>query len=138
MAAEAVGDVVVLLEVAAQREVQEGPAGGGELHGRGEAAVADREVAGRQVAVEPVHVAERLDAVAVWERRRVDARSAHDDHPQPGMRRRASGNAAAARSSRRMPAAEPPAATMQTSPRPRSRARRAAPRGRRSRPRRSR
>ena len=107
------GDVVVLLEVAAQREEQERPAGGGELHRRGEAAVADREVAGRELPVEPVHVAERLDAVAGGARR-VDARAADEDHPQPRERRRASGKAAAARSSRWSPAAEPPAATTQT------------------------
>src|SRR3972149_320812 len=56
VAVEAVADVEVLLEVVTEREVEEGPAVCGQLHGRCEPALDDREVAGGEMAVELVHV----------------------------------------------------------------------------------
>ena len=84
VALEAVADVEVLLEVVAQREVEEGPAVSGQLHGRRQAALHDREVAGGQVSVELVHVRVHLEAVLLGERRRIDARARDDDHAQLG------------------------------------------------------
>src|ERR1700722_18949743 len=46
VAVEPVADMEVLLEVAGEREVQEGPPAGGQLHRRGQPALDDREVAG--------------------------------------------------------------------------------------------
>ena len=76
------GDVEVLLEVVAQREVEERPPVGGQLHRRGQPALDDREVAGGQVPVEVVDVGADLEAVAARQRRGVDPRSGDDDHPQ--------------------------------------------------------
>jgi hypothetical protein len=82
VALEPMGDVVVLLEVPAQREVEERAAGCGQLHRGGEPAVADSEVAGRQMPVQLVHVAARLGALAARQRARVDARARDEDHAQ--------------------------------------------------------
>ncbi len=53
---EAVADVEVLFEVVAEGEVEEGPTVGGELHGRGETALDDCNVARGKMAVQLVHV----------------------------------------------------------------------------------
>src|ERR1700729_11992 len=52
VAVEPVADVVVLLEVAGEREIQEGPTAGGQLHCRGQPALDDRQVTGGEVAVQ--------------------------------------------------------------------------------------
>src|SRR4051794_3051831 len=65
VAGEAVGDVVVLLEVPAQGEEQERTAGGRELHRGREAAVGDAEVAGGELPVEAVDVALHLEPVGL-------------------------------------------------------------------------
>jgi hypothetical protein len=57
-----VPDVPVLLEVVAQREVQERPPRRGQLHRRGQSALDDGEVAHREVLVQLRHVAADLDA----------------------------------------------------------------------------
>ena len=82
VAVEAVPHVAVLLEVVAQREVEERPPGGGELHRRREAALDDREVAGGEVAVQVRHERPDLDARRRIEGRRVDPRAGDRDHPQ--------------------------------------------------------
>src|SRR6202044_97399 len=60
---EPVPDVVLLLEMAGQREVEERLAGGDQLHGGGQPALHDRHVGGRQVAVQIGHVAAYLKPV---------------------------------------------------------------------------
>ena len=82
IAVEAVGDVHVLLEVVAQREVEERPLAGGQLHRGGQAALDHREVARREVAVEVVHVGDDLEALGLRQRLRVDARAGDHDHAQ--------------------------------------------------------
>ena len=85
VALEPVADVEVLLEVVAEREVEERPPVGGQLHRGRQPALDDREVAGGQVAVEVVDVGAHLEPVGVLgERGRVDARPGDDDHPQLG------------------------------------------------------
>src|SRR5262249_49752419 len=59
---EPVTDVEVLLEVVPEREVEERAPGGSQLHGRGQAALDDGEVADGQVLVEPVDVTAQLEA----------------------------------------------------------------------------
>jgi hypothetical protein len=77
-------DVVVLLEVLAQREAEERSSGGGELHRGREAAVADREVAGSEMAIQTMDVAVNLEAVALRKSGGIDARAGDDDHAQLG------------------------------------------------------
>jgi UDP:flavonoid glycosyltransferase YjiC (YdhE family) len=67
--------VAVLLEVVGQREVQERPARGDQLHGRGQAALDDGQVARREVAVEVVDVRPDLQAVVHAERGGIDPSS---------------------------------------------------------------
>src|SRR2546430_6192493 len=55
--------VHVLLEVVPQREVEERPTAGGQLHRRGETALHDREITSRKVPVEVVHVGNHLEPV---------------------------------------------------------------------------
>src|SRR5215471_861144 len=62
VAVESVADVEVLLEVVPERKVQERPLGGGQLHGGGQPALDDGEVADAQMPVEPVDVAVQLKA----------------------------------------------------------------------------
>ena len=62
VALEPVPDVAVLLEVVAQREVQERPAGRGQLHRRRQAALDDRQVARREVPVQIRDEGPHLDA----------------------------------------------------------------------------
>src|SRR5215510_12310404 len=57
VAVKPVADVEVLLEVVAEREVQERALGGGQLHGGGQPALDDGEVADAQMLIEAVHVA---------------------------------------------------------------------------------
>ena len=90
---EPVADVEVLLEVVAQRDVDERAAVGGELHARRQAALHDRQVARREVAVELGDVAAVRHAATAGQRPRVDARPGDDDEAQavdepPGRRRR--------------------------------------------------
>ena len=63
VAVETMPDVEVLLEVVAEWEVQERPAAGGQLHGRGQPTLDDGQVAHRQMAVELVDVRADLEAV---------------------------------------------------------------------------
>ena len=97
VAVEAVPHVEVLLEVVAQREVEERPPGGRELHRRRQAALDDGEVAGGEVPVQVRHERPDLDARRRLEGRRVDPRPGHHDHPQavdpPGGLRRGSDHA---------------------------------------------
>src|SRR5262249_38721147 len=79
---EPVADVEVLLEVVPEREVEERALGGGQLHGGGQPALDDGEVADAQMLVEPVDVAAQLKAGSLGEGRRVDAGAGHHDHPQ--------------------------------------------------------
>ncbi len=62
VAVEPVADVEVLLEVVPEREVQERALGGGQLHGGGQPALDDGQVAGAQMLVEAVDVAVHLEA----------------------------------------------------------------------------
>ena len=121
----------VLLEVVLEREVDERPAVGGQLHRRGQPALDDRQVAGRQVAIEVVDVADDLEALVARQRLGIDARAGDDDRPQPrnprgGERMRVDHPA------QQMPADAGPADADDAHPLGRrgSRARRAAPRGR--------
>src|SRR5438270_10446972 len=63
VALEAVGDVEVLLEVVAEREVEEGPVVGRELHRRGQPTLDDGQVAHRQVPVQGGHIGPHGHAV---------------------------------------------------------------------------
>ncbi len=87
VALEPVADVDGLLEVVLEREVEERPAVGGELHRGRQAALHDGEVAGREVLVEVVDERAHLQAVRGGEGRRIDARPGHDDHAQSGDER---------------------------------------------------
>ncbi len=71
-----------LLEVVAQRRVQERPAVRRQLHGGRQAALHHGQVAGGEVAIELVDVRHDLEPIAVRQARRVDARAAHHDHAQ--------------------------------------------------------
>ena len=85
VAFQAMADVKVLLEVVAQREVDEGPLVRGQLHRRREASLHNGEVAGGEVAVEVVHVGDHLQAVdqrPPTQRIGVDAGAGDDDHAQ--------------------------------------------------------
>ena len=72
----------VLLEVVAEREVEERASVRRQLHRRGQAALDDGEVAGGQVPVELVYVGAHLEPVVCGQRLRVDPRAGDDDHPQ--------------------------------------------------------
>jgi hypothetical protein len=62
VALEVVADVEVLLEVPAQGEVEERRVCCGELHTRGQPALDDRDIAGGEMARQPVHIPEHLEA----------------------------------------------------------------------------
>ena len=81
---EPVGHVHLLLEVVGEREVEEGPPRGHELHRRGQPALHHGDVARRQLAVQLGHVAADLHARRHGHRGRVDPRPAHHHHPQLG------------------------------------------------------
>ena len=81
-------DVEVLLEVVAEREVDERPAVRGQLHRGGQPALDDGQVAGGEMAVEVVDIADDLEALVAWQGLRIDARPGDDDRPQPGNPRR--------------------------------------------------
>lgn len=85
----------LLLEVVGQREVEEWPPGGGQLHGDGQAALHNSDVAGGEVPVEPGHEAADIEAVgqgpSAGERRRVQAGSATTTMRSSGTARRTSG-----------------------------------------------
>jgi hypothetical protein len=72
----------VLLEVVLEREVDERPLVGRQLHRGGESALHDRKVAGRQVLVEIANIGPDLEAVVSAQLTGVDARPGHGDHPQ--------------------------------------------------------
>ena len=74
--------MAVLLEVVAQREVQERPLGRRQLHRRGQAALDDGEVARREVAVQVGDEGADLDARGRSKALRVDAGAGHRDHAQ--------------------------------------------------------
>src|SRR6185312_14747895 len=82
VAVEPVTDVEVLLEMVPEREVEERAPGGSQLHGGGQPALDDGEVADAQMLVEPVDVAAQIKAGTPGEDRRVDAGAGHHDHPQ--------------------------------------------------------
>ena len=84
VAREPVADVEVLLEVVAKREVEERAPVRRQLHRSGQTALDDGEVAGGKVPVQLVHVGAHLEPLVRRERRRVDARTCDDDHPQRG------------------------------------------------------
>ncbi len=84
MAVEPVAHVEVLLEVVAEREVQERPPAGGQLHRGGQAALDDGEVAGGQVAVELVDVGPDFQPVMGGQAPGIDPRPGHHDHPKIG------------------------------------------------------
>ena len=86
-----VPDVEVLLEVVAQRDVDERAAVGGQLHAGGQPALDQRDVAGGQVLVQVRQVAADGQAAPAGQRRRVDARAGDHDEAQvrgqpPGQR----------------------------------------------------
>ena len=67
VALEPVPDVQVLLKVVAERKDEERPLVGGQLHRRRQPALDDRQVAGREVAVEVVDVGADLEPVPLGE-----------------------------------------------------------------------
>jgi hypothetical protein len=75
-------DVKVLLEVVFEREVDERSPVGGQLHRGRQAALDDRKVARREVAVEVVHVWADLEPLGRRQRRGIDPRSGDHNHPQ--------------------------------------------------------
>jgi hypothetical protein len=81
---QAVMHVESLLEVLPERQVDEGPAGGGEFHAGRQAALDHGQVAGRQVPVEMGHVSAYLDALGSRQGSGVDARASDDEHPKGG------------------------------------------------------
>lgn len=76
-----------LLEMSLKGQVNEGPAGGGELHESGEAALDDGKVAGSQVPVQVWHVGAHVDAFRCRQASRVDARAGDDEYSQAGQLR---------------------------------------------------
>ena len=84
VAREPVLDVEALLEVVPQREAEERPPARGQLHRGGQPALHDREVARREVPVEPVDVGADLQPIGGGQRGRVDAGAGDDDHAQVG------------------------------------------------------
>ena len=79
---EAVPDVVVLLEVVAQRHVEERTPGRGELHAGRESPLDHRDVARGEVPPQVGDVAEHRGPLTLRERARVDPGTGHDDEPQ--------------------------------------------------------
>ena len=70
--------MVVLLEVSAERDADERPAVCDQLHGRGETALDDREVAAGECPEEVVHVTGGVHAFGRFDRSRVDPRPADE------------------------------------------------------------
>ena len=83
VALEAVADMAALLEVVAEREVEERPAGGGELHRGRQPALDDGEVTRREVLIEVRHEAADLDAHRAHPAIQIDAGPGDGDHPEP-------------------------------------------------------
>lgn len=81
---QAVGDVELLLEVLIEGEVNERPPQRRELQRGGAAALHHGQVAGGEVLVQPVHVAEHPGARRGLDRGRVHPRAAHQH--EPGVR----------------------------------------------------
>src|SRR5271155_2161212 len=77
-----VPDMEVLLEVMAQRYVDEGTLARGEFHGGGQAALHHPEVACREVPVKVMHVPVHLKTAVRRQTGRIDPRAGHHDHPQ--------------------------------------------------------
>ena len=77
-----VADMEVLLEVMAQRNVEERPASGCQLHAGRQAALHNRQIAGGKVPVEVVDVAAHFEAFMPRQRVRVDPGAADNDHPE--------------------------------------------------------
>src|SRR5581483_12256003 len=84
VARQAVMDMEVLLEVVLEREVEERSPGGGELHRGRQAAVADRDIAGGEPTVEPVHIPMRLEAVGARQAVGIQTRTRDQDHAKVG------------------------------------------------------
>src|SRR3954469_664056 len=82
VAIESVPDVEVLLEVVPQRHVDERAPVGGELHGRGEPTLDDRNIRRREVLVETWHVAAHGGASPARQDTRVDPRTRYDQEVQ--------------------------------------------------------
>ena len=79
-------NVAPLLEVALEGEVQEGPVRGRELHGCGQPALNDGQIAGRLEPIQVVHVGPDVDSVGHGEARRIDAWTGDDDEAEVGRR----------------------------------------------------
>ena len=84
VALEPVPHVPVLLEVVAQRHVEEGPSRRGQLHAGREPALHHGHVARRELPPEVGHEAEHRGTAAPGQRARVDPRPGHDDEAQVG------------------------------------------------------
>ena len=79
----------VLLEVMTERNIDERPLAGGQLHSGGQPALHHREITRRQVPVQVMHVGAHIQPVdrgqaVSGQRFGVDPRPGHHDHPQPG------------------------------------------------------
>src|SRR5215470_20323854 len=82
VAIQAMGDVKILLEVIAEREIDEGGAGRRQLHAGGQTALNQREVACGEMTVEIGHEGCDLDADLRVQRPWINARTGDHDHAQ--------------------------------------------------------
>ena len=80
IAAQAVGDMEVLLEMVSQREIDERRAGGGKLHAGGEPALDQRQITGCKMPVKIGDKGPHLNALRCIQRSRIDARPSDHDH----------------------------------------------------------
>src|SRR5439155_26499752 len=74
----------LLLEMVAQREVEEGGLEGGQLHGGGEPALDDGEIGRRMVLEELGHEGTDVDLRVLGQLARIEARPGHEDHARLG------------------------------------------------------
>src|SRR6266478_4417045 len=73
IAVETMGNMKILLEMVLEREVEERRSGGGQLHAGGEAALHQRQIARREMAIEIRHEGIYLDTLRRMERGWIDA-----------------------------------------------------------------
>lgn len=114
VAFEPMADVEALLEVVAQREVEERPLLRGQLHRRRETALDDCQVTGRQVTVEVVHIGDDLETGMRGSEAGSIRGPATTIMRRSGTLSLAKEKEAIARRSRSAPTPDPPTVTMRT------------------------
>ena len=72
----------VLLEMVAQREIQERTPVRRQLHAGAQPALNNRQIAGGEVTIQLMHIRPNLQPIGAGKRGWLDARAGHDNHPQ--------------------------------------------------------